>query len=41
MDFDGHYTDEHPSLNMHLNAYLAEENGKIGDYNRQVQKEWN
>ena len=36
MDFDGHYQQEHPSLQMHLNHYLAEQNGKIGDYNRQV-----
>ena len=41
MDFDGHYQSDHPSLQMHLQNYLEIENGKIGDYNRQIQKEWN
>ena len=40
MNFDGDVVYEHPNLEMMLNGYLKEQNEKIGDYNRSVDKEW-
>lgn len=40
MNFDGDIVYDHPNIKMLLEAYLDEQNEKIGDYNRRVDKEW-
>jgi len=40
VDYDGKACVQHPSLEEFVTQYLAEQNGTIGDYNREVQKQW-
>lgn len=40
LNFDGVVQVEHPNLELILKTYLDEQNSEIGDYNRDVQKEW-
>ena len=40
VDQDGQMQEEHPGLETLLKQYLGEANEGVGEYNRQVQKEW-
>ena len=37
---DGQSQWEHPNIELLIEKYLAEVNDEIGDFNRDVQKEW-
>jgi len=39
-DWDGNILAHHPRRDELIEKYLAEENSKIGTYNRQIEKEW-
>ena len=40
VDIDGKSQLEHPGLETLIANYIAEQNSEIGDFNREVQKEW-
>lgn len=40
LNFDGVTQVEHPCLETIIRQYVEEVNADIGDYNREVQKEW-
>ena len=40
LNFEGVVQPEHPNLEMIIKNYIDEQNSQIGDYNREVQKEW-
>lgn len=40
VDEDGNRQKEHPNLEKLIEVFIEEENAKIAEYNRQVQKEW-
>ena len=40
LDIDGKTQVEHPALETIIKNYVEEQNSQIGDYNREVQKEW-
>lgn len=40
MNYDGRTQDTHPNLDLLVQNYLAQEAEQIGDYNREVLKEW-
>ena len=40
MNYDGRQSDVHPNLDRVLQSYLEQEAEMIGDYNREVLKEW-
>jgi hypothetical protein len=40
LNYDGITQEEHPNLEAIIKAYVDEQNAEIGEYNREVQKEW-
>ena len=40
LDVEGKISNEHPNLEFLIKTFLDEQNGEIGEYNREVQKEW-
>lgn len=40
LNFDGIQQPDHPNIEAIIKVYLDEQNSQIGDYNREVQKEW-
>ena len=40
LNHDGDKSFTHPNLELIIKNFLDEQNGEIGDYNREVQKEW-
>ena len=40
LNHDGATQFVHPNLELIIKTYIDEQNGEIGDYNREVQKEW-
>jgi len=40
LDVDGKISFTHPNIELLIKTYLDDYNGQIGEYNREVQKEW-
>lgn len=40
LNYDGIVQQEHPNLEAIIKQFVDEQNAQIGDYNREVQKEW-
>lgn len=40
LNYDGDKSFTHPNLELILKTYVDEQNSEIGDFNREVQKEW-
>ena len=40
LNYDSEKSFTHPNLELIIKNYLDEQNGQIGDFNREVQKEW-